>query len=182
MSSNLGGRSVSPIPYRRDPLRSERALVFKGTHYDDGGDVTRERIDQVVAKMKRDGQIPETTTVNTDLARRSFVAGLKPIYEPFHRHVLHHIHGGKVPLGDYRGGIDPDDPVYHGLHEYLMEHHITLEDVENYIKLHKEDPETADEYEQRRNYDFFDKYGSFGYDGEHVHNPFTRPLGDRDGY
>ena len=137
MSANLGGSSRKARTYIRDPLMNERALVMSGCDYVDGRHMTRERIDQVVTKMKEDGQIPEATSLNTDLAGRAFAAGLKPIYEPFHDHVLHDIHGGRVPTGYYRNGRNLDDAVYNGLHKYLVENHITEDDVLNYIKLRK---------------------------------------------
>ena len=176
MSLNIGSESAKP--YVRDPLMDERALIMSGCHYVDGRHMTRERIDQIITKIKKDGQIPETVSVNTDLSRRAFVAGLKPIYEPFHNYVLHDLHGGKAPLGYYRHGRNPDDAVYNGLHEYLMEHHITEDDVWDYIKLCKENPSAKADYEQRRHFDMYHPMSKFKYPSSQSIYPLTRPLGD----
>jgi hypothetical protein len=98
---------------------NERALVMSGCDYVDGRHMTRERIDQVVTKMKEDGQIPEALSLNTDLARSAFAAGLKPIYKPFHHYVLHDIHCDRVPARYYRNGRNTDDAVIMGFMNIL---------------------------------------------------------------
>ena len=167
--------SSRPWPYRRDPLLNERALVMGGCDYVNGAHMTRERIDQVIAKLKEDGQIPDHSTLETDLARRALAAGLKPIYQPFHDYVREEIHKGRDPPQHYRNGRDPMDATYHGLHDYLMKNHMTEQAVLDYIQLHKKDPKAVEQYELSREHDMYGKYGSFQY--TNPQNPFTRPLG-----
>lgn len=158
----------------RDPLQEERALVMKGNYAVKGQHMTRQRIDQVIKKMKEDGQIPDAATFETDLARRALVGILKPIYQPFHDYIFHDVNKGRQSVRNMRDGDDPSDPLYQGLHQYLMEHSITEQDVLNYIKFRKDHPEEALQLQNQRLHDMYGRHSIFRYNSPE--NPFTRPL------
>lgn len=162
-------------PFHVDPLTSIRALVMSGNHYSNGEHMTRERIDDVIKKMKADGQIPESSSFESDLARRALAGGLKSIYEPIDEYIRLDIHGSSTSPRMYRSGYNPDDLIYQGLHEYLMENHISREYVENYVRMRREDPKSVEKYERSREYHMFDKYNSFKYTA--TQNPLYRTLG-----
>lgn len=170
----------SPQPNVADPLLEERALVMTGNDYVNGAHMTRERIDQVIQKMKNDGQIPDIP-INKYLSRLALRSILKPVYQPFHDYLHEDVYGGREPSRIFRHGRNPDDAYYQGLHEYLMEdnHHVTEEDVLKYVQLRKKNRQNVEGYENLRHYHLYGKGNGFRYPKESFVNPMTEPLSYR---
>jgi len=160
--------------FARDPLLEERALVMRGNYAVKGQHMTRQRIDEVIKKMKESGQFPDGATFETDLSRRALAAGLKPIYQPFHDYIFNDVNKGRQSFPNMRDGDDPSDPLYQGLHQYLMEHSVTEQDVLNYITFRKEHPTEALKLQKQRHHDMYGRHSVFRYNNPE--NPFTRPL------
>ena len=122
--------------YNNDPLLKIMKTQISGDDYNDPLLWWFKRIDDILTKLIEQKTINEFTTIEKPLERAAFAAFINEIYKPFQTYIENE--HPKV-LNRERNGRYMYTIEWHALHEYLMKNGFTIENVNMFIMIDKQD-------------------------------------------